>query len=171
MDWQAELEDVRRGKDEAFRDDPDSPIPPGERASFRGLAYYPPDPRYVLELDLVREAPETLDIQRSGGDVVQYTRLGHFELRLPEGTAQLALYESNGHSFLPFRDATSGKDTYGAGRYLDPPEVSPGRFMLDFNHAYNPFCAYNEAYSCPFPPPENWLGFPILAGEKTYAAD
>jgi len=114
----------------------------------------------------VRETPKPLDIQRSGGDVVRYTRLGHFEIPLPAGQATLALYESDGHSFVPFRDATSGKETYGAGRYIDPPEIAPWRYVLDFNQAYNPLCAYNEAYSCPFPPPENWLRLPIEAGEK-----
>lgn len=170
MDWQASIEGDRRGKDEAFRDDPHSPLPTQDRIGFKGLQYFAPDPRYALEADLVREEQTTLEIQRSGGDVVVYTRLGHFALTLPEGECRLALYESDGHPFLPFRDATSGKETYGAGRYLDPPEVAPGRFALDFNQAYNPYCAYNEAYSCPFPPPENWLQIPIRAGEKTYAS-
>jgi len=164
------LERGRKAKDEAFRSDPGSPIPPWERAAFRGLSYYPPDERYRFEVALVKEKPAALDIQRSGGDVVRYMRLGHFALRLPDGDVKLALYESEGHAFVPFRDATSGKETYGAGRYLDPPQVAPGRYLVDFNAAYNPFCAYNEAYSCPFPPPENWLRLPVRAGEKAYAA-
>ncbi len=162
---------MRRGKDEAFADDPHSPIPVHERAGFRGLRYFPPDPRYAMEVKLVTDTPKILDIQRSSGDVVQYMRLGHFELDLPDGEATLALYESDGHAFLPFRDTTSGKETYGAGRYLDPPEIGEDLFLLDFNQAYNPFCAYNEAYSCPFPPPENWLQVAIPAGEKTYIHD
>ena len=166
--WQDALERMRREKDEAFRHDPGSPIPPWERASFRGLSYYPPDPRYRLVVPLVEEPRRTLDIQRSGGDVVRYTRLGHFVLKLPAGEAKLALYESDGHAFLPFRDATSGKETYGAGRYLEPEPQPDGRFEVDLNRAYSPFCAYNEAYSCPFPPPENWLKVPVLAGERTH---
>jgi len=74
--------------------------------------------------------------------------------------------------FVPFKDATSGKETYGAGRYLD---LEPGRdrtqgekWILDFNQAYNPWCAYSEAYNCPFVPTENWLEAPIYAGEKDY---
>lgn len=161
---------MRRAKDDAFRTDPGSRIPPGERRSFRGLSYYPPDPRFRFEVDLVAERPQRLDIQRSGGDVVTYVRLGHFPLQLPDGLVKLALYESDGHAFLPFRDKTSGKDTYGAGRYLDPPQGHDGRYEVDFNQAYNPFCAYNESYSCPFPPPENWLQVPVPAGEKTYTA-
>ncbi|MHA1701352.1 MAG: DUF1684 domain-containing protein, partial [Promethearchaeota archaeon] len=71
-----------------------------------------------------------------------------------------------------FRDETSGKETYGAGKYLDLEEenhkISKGKWILDFNVAYNPFCAYSEKYACPFVPPENWLKVPIFAGEKKY---
>ena len=166
--WREELEDQRREKDEAFRHDPGSPIPPGDRRAFKGLVYFPPDPRYRIEARLVEEPHQDLNIQRSAGDVVLYTRLGHFALHLPGGDAKLALYESDGHAFLPFRDKTSGKATYGAGRYLEPADLGGGRFLLDFNQAYNPFCAYNEAYSCPVPPPENWLQVLVEAGEKAY---
>ena len=168
--WREEIAQARKEKDEAFRHDPASPIPPWERRAFRGLSYFPPDPRYRFMATLVAEPHKRLDIQRSGGDVVAYVRLGHFVVRFPDGPAKLALYESDGHAFLPFRDATSGKETYGAGRYLDPPQAPDGRHELDFNQAYNPFCAYSEAYSCPFPPPENWLQVPVRAGEKAYEA-
>ena len=166
--WQDELLHHRHEKDAAFRSDPGSPIPPWERAEFRGLSYFRPDERYRFEVALVREPPQRLDIQRSGGDIVTYTRLGHFRIGLPDGDVRLALYESDGEPFLPFRDATSGKDTYGAGRYLEPQTLDGERFLVDFNRAYNPFCAYNESYSCPFPPPENWLRVAIAAGERTY---
>jgi uncharacterized protein len=166
--WRLQLEADRRAKDDAFRHDPGSPIMPGDRRSFTGLSYFPPDPRYRFEADLIEEAPKRLDIQRSGGDVVVYMRRGHFALTLPDGAVKLALYESDGHAFIPFRDKTSGKETYGAGRYLDPPQGHDGRYIIDFNAAYNPYCAYNESYSCPFPPPENWLQVPVPAGEKTY---
>ncbi len=169
-EWREMLEQMRKEKDEAFRHDPGSPLPPHERRSFKGLSYFPVDPRYRFEVGLVEEPRKRLDIQRSGGDVVTYARLGHFRLPLPDGEARLALYESDGHPFLPFRDKTSGKETYGAGRYLDPPQLPDGRHEIDFNQAYNPFCAYSEAYSCPFPPPENWLQVPVKAGERTYGA-
>ena len=71
--------------------------------------------------------------------------------------------------FVPFRDATSGKETYGAGRYLEVESPGPdGRVRVDFNAAYNPYCAYNPDWSCPIPPGENWLSVPIRAGEKTF---
>jgi uncharacterized protein len=167
--WREHLEQTRREKDEAFRHDPGSPILPHERRSFKGLSYFPLDARYRLDVELVEEPRKALDIQRSAGDVVRYTRLGHFAVTLPDGPIKLALYDSGGHPFLPFRDKTSGKETYGAGRYLDPAQGHDGRYELDFNQAYNPFCAYNESYSCPFPPPENWLHVPVPVGERTYA--
>jgi len=70
--------------------------------------------------------------------------------------------------FIPFKDATSGKETYGAARYLEIEETEVGIFLVDFNKAYNPYCAYSEAYSCPFPPRENWLEVAIKAGEKKF---
>ncbi len=78
-----------------------------------------------------------------------------------------------GGFFLPFKDATSGRETYGAGRYLDShrpglQQLEGGRFEIDFNYAYNPYCAYNENYRCPLPPAENWLKVPIHAGEKNF---
>jgi uncharacterized protein (DUF1684 family) len=84
----------------------------------------------------------------------------------------LTLYRgTDGDLFLPLRDATSGDETYGAGRYLEPLMLDDGRVLVDFNYLYNPYCAYNDAWSCPLPPRENWLTVPIRAGEKAFAAD
>ena len=69
---------------------------------------------------------------------------------------------------LPLRDATSGKETYGAARYLDIEQRPTDEYVIDFNLAYNPYCAYSEDYVCPFPPRENWLSVPIRAGEKNF---
>ncbi|MBT8206662.1 MAG: DUF1684 domain-containing protein, partial [Acidimicrobiia bacterium] len=80
--------------------------------------------------------------------------------------ADVTLYDTGAHGyFVPFRDATSGKESYGAGRYLDVHPNEDGTVTLDFNYAYNPYCAYDEAFSCPLPPIENWLEVPIAAGE------
>ena len=70
--------------------------------------------------------------------------------------------------FVPFRDATSGKETYGAARYLDIEERQADDYVIDSNLAYNPYCAYSDDYVCPFPPQENWLTVPIRAGEKAF---
>ena len=109
-------------------------------------------------------------MQTSTGDEQSYYRLGTVEFEVEGQPARLAVYKSAQHDelFLPFRDATSGKETYGAGRYLEPVESSDGKLLVDFNLAYNPYCAYSEHYSCPLPPLENWLKVPIRAGEKGY---
>ena len=100
---------------------------------------------------------------------------GEFRLKIDGKEQALQAYRSNPQEemlFIPFRDATSGKETYGAGRYLDlepgRDRTTGGKWVLDFNQAYNPWCVYSEAYTCPFVPIENWLEVPIQAGEKNY---
>ena len=107
------------------------------------------------------------------GEVRAYRRSGKVSFEVDGEPATLTLYTTphgNGW-FVPFRDATSGTETYGAGRYLDLERTGDGSVMLDFNLAYNPYCAYDQRYSCPLPPVENWLQVPIRAGERNYAPD
>ncbi len=165
----AGLEADRALKDRYFRQDPHSPIQ--NRPNFAGLDYYPPDRafRYLLPLQPA-ENPETLQLQTNTGDEQTYYRIGTIEFEVEGQPARLAVYESAEHGglFLPFRDATSGRETYGAGRYLEPHDLGDGNLLVDFNLSYNPFCAYSDDYSCPLPPFENTVGFPIRAGEKDY---
>ena len=115
------------------------------------------------------------EMETSTGEMRLYRRYGRITFQVNGEEAQLTIY-SDPHGqdfFLPFRDATSGKETYGAGRYLDNhrPALTPlanDQFQIDFNFSYNPYCAYNPHYSCPLPPRENWLSVPIEAGEKNY---
>jgi uncharacterized protein (DUF1684 family) len=98
-----------------------------------------------------------------------YNRYGVVHFQVDGQAAQVTLYASEGSHelFVPFRDATSGKETYGAGRYLDLHKRGD-EIVIDFNYAYNPYCAYNPDWSCPLPPAENWLKVPIRAGEKSF---
>ena len=163
------IEASRVEKDRFFRSSPYSPL--ADRANFSGLDYYPPDPNLRLTLPLQRaENPEPLTFQTSTGDERVYYRLGTVEFEVEGETAKLAIYKSDDHDelFLPFHDATSGKETYGAGRYLEPEELPGDKVLVDFNLAYNPYCAYVDDYSCPLPPFENHLKIPIRAGEKAY---
>jgi uncharacterized protein (DUF1684 family) len=163
------IEAERVEKDRFFRTHPYSPIE--DRSSFTGLNYYPPDPALRFELPLQKaEQVEELTIQTSTGDEQTYHRLGTVGFEIDGEPAALAIYQSPDHDglFVPFRDATSGQETYGAGRYLEPAELAGDRLLVDFNLAYNPYCAYSEQYSCPLPPLENWLKVPIRAGEKAY---
>lgn len=166
----ARVDSMRKEKDRWFRDASDSPIE--HRASFSGLKYYPVDPALRFRAKLVPHArPETVVMQTSDGAVREYRNVGHFEVAIEGRMVRIQAYRSPGSDalFVPFRDSTSGKETYGAGRYLDLHPAGPGdEYDLDLNLAYNPMCAYSEAFSCPFPPPENWLPVPVRAGERTY---
>jgi uncharacterized protein (DUF1684 family) len=101
-----------------------------------------------------------------------FNSIGHFELSIEERTVRLGTYQSaegeDPSIFVPFRDATSGGESYGAARYLDLEVEHDDRYAVDFNYAYNPYCAYSDAYVCPLPPGENWLTVAIRAGERKY---
>ena len=168
-----ELEDFRVEKDAFFRDDPHSPLLPEQRASFDGLSYYPENQalriRARLETDGV-DRDERIVMQTTTGDEQEYRRAGVVRFDVDGEATSITLYRSGDveELFLPFRDATSGRETYGAGRYLDvEPSDGDGLVSVDLNYAYNPNCAYNPAWSCPIPPAENWLTVPIRAGERT----
>lgn len=173
--WKKEIEMERMGKDEFLGGNLQSPIPMMKRRKFAGLDYYAPDPDYRFELELhehVEKKP--VDIEDTQGGMRHFLRWGEFRFVMDGQECALQAYKSDpGETrlFIPFKDATSGRETYGAGRYLDLEEehyFMDGKWILDLNQAYNPWCAYNENYSCPFVPPENWLKVPVPAGEKTY---
>ena len=168
MDTTALLE-FREQKDAYMGRSDHSPLEPGARHGFTGLGYYDPDPDLSFTLPLERGDRARIRIQTSYGAERMYERAGTVSFEVGGKRVSLALY-STGHPgyFVPFRDATSGKATYGAGRYLDIEPTDAGVVTIDFNYAYNPFCAYNDAYSCPLPPAENWLPVPIEAGERDW---
>lgn len=171
------LEQERMTRDEAFRTRADSPIPEPDRGSFPGLRYYPVDGGLRFSVRLHRHPqPENVRLATSTGEIVGGLRYGYFEFAVDGQSCRLEVFRldtdasgGNPSLFIPFRDATSGVETYGSGRYLDLEENTSGTYDLDFNRAYNPYCAYNPLYSCPLPPPENTLAVAIRAGEKTYA--
>jgi uncharacterized protein (DUF1684 family) len=107
-------------------------------------------------------------MQTTTGDIQEYERYGKFEFMVGDQPAELTIYSSDASYFLPFVDSLAGKETYPAGRYLEPEPLGNGRFRVDFNLAYNPYCAYNEYWSCPLTPFENRLKIPIRAGEKLF---
>lgn len=181
MDTQAymrELLALRQEKDEYFRDDHDSPIPQGERATFVGLRYFPPDFALRVEAQVERlPLSEPIVMATSDGSERLYERYGLLHFAVNDQSVLLTAYRTPGDDeeplFIPFRDALAGKETYGAGRYLEvdlPQQHEDGEqhVTLDFNLAYNPYCAYNAYYSCPLPPRENTLSVAIRAGERAY---
>jgi len=175
-EWKIAIEREREEKDVFFRLYPESPIPFGERERFRGLNYYPPNTKYRFELEFhEHKKKERLSMIYTKGNEKKFIRWGEFRLKIDGKEVTLQAYKSNPEDeglFIPFKDLTSGRETYGAGRYIDlnaeVDRTSDGRWILDFNKAYNPWCAYNENYTCPLVPRENWLEVPIYAGEKKY---
>ncbi|MSQ14694.1 MAG: DUF1684 domain-containing protein [Dehalococcoidia bacterium] len=166
-----ELDDSRRANDRFFEQHPYSPLTAEQKRGFDGLKYFPEDPGLRLLLQLNTDvAHDGFDMETSTGDKRHYRREGSITFRVDGQEASLYLYSSEGQHelFLPFRDATSGKESYGGGRYLETILSNDGTVLVDFNIAYNPYCAYNESWSCPIPPIENWLTVPIRAGEMAW---
>lgn len=164
------LIEARRAKDALFGG-PDGPLTPDQRTLFRGLRYYDPDPRFACTGWLERAAvPDTVRFPTSQGGFDTYLRIGRIRFHLGGAPRALALYRAldDLHLFLPFSDESTGRTTYGAGRYLDV-ETAPGDSVrLDFNRAYNPYCAYNARWSCPVAPAENHLPLALAVGERSF---
>lgn len=147
-----------------------------ERKRFKELDYYSPNPNYHFELEIhEHEGKKMVKMAYTKGNEHDFLRWGEFQFRVSGQKQFLQAYKSNpieDKLFIPSKDGTSGKETYGAGRYIDleseRDRTPEGKWILDFNKAYNPWCAYSETYTCPFVPPENWLKIPIYAGEKNY---
>ena len=167
----SELTDFRKLKDDFFKTDHQSPLDSNEQKNFTGLKYYPEDPslRYELLLDNVKE-PEPIIMATSTGDEQDYMHVGQIRFKVKGQEAILQVYVSvdGGEYFIPFVDATAPSETYGAGRYLEPGDLGGGKLRVDFNLAYNPYCAYNDRWSCPVPPRANRIAVRIEAGEKKY---
>ena len=164
----------RADKDDFFRTDPRSPIPEAERAGFEGLPYFPVGEVFRLDgLTLEPYAgsePTSFEIPTSDGKLRPAERAGTFRFELSSMPGVLTAYtfenDKSGSVFVPFLDGTSGKETYGAGRYLDIDPEEDGTYTLDFNLAYHPSCVYDVKFSCPLTPAENRLPFRIEAGER-----
>lgn len=177
QDWEGRLNDDRRGRDRLFAEASDSPLLESDRGRFEGLDYWPPDPRlYFVGTIRAYPSPERLELPTTAGTLRPGERVGwlSFTHEGRQGVLQVyRLLDGAGGLFLPFRDATSGTETYGAGRYLDLQGPTEGPFVLDFNRAYNPSCAYGapERFSCPLTPAENKLELRIEAGERRFDAE
>jgi uncharacterized protein (DUF1684 family) len=176
-EWKASLERQREEKNRFFILDPRSPISREERNSLigKGLSYFPPDPSLRFELTLNEHKEKKIVVVTSQDGEREFVCWGEFKFEVNGNQCVLQAYKSDRDEeslWVPFKDKTSGKETYGAGRYLDlEPKrhrTTRGKWILDLNRGYNPWCAYSEAYICPCIPPENWLEVAIRAGEKSY---
>ena len=171
----AQLNKFRSEKNRSFRQSEQSPLSAPQKAKFDSLKYYSGDPALIPHADITRnETPDTILLQTSDNKSEKYLNWGEVKFTINEAPQQLRIYlKANGTDstlFIPFTDLTNGRETYGGGRYLDAaiPKLNEPEITLDFNRAYNPYCAYNNEYSCPVPPAENRLQVAIPAGEKSF---
>ncbi len=173
----------RRVREHLYREHPQSPIPPQDRPGF-AARHYPYDPTLRFEAALLGDKPDSrterslpMSCDPIDGNGLRFRRIGWIALQFPLGPRRLAVFWMEGYTgglFLPFRDATSGTETYGAGRYLLDGgkgadlggDAAQGTLIVDFNFAYHPSCAFDPGWVCPLAPPENWLDIPIRAGDR-----
>lgn len=162
----------RAQKNLQFKNDPQSPIKREDKVLFEELNYFPVRDEYRVEASFVQESsPDTLNLMTTTGEDRLMVRSGqlHFQLQGQNHSLLAYRYLDPGKTefFVPFKDLTSGVATYGGGRYLDVPSDNP--IVLDFNQAYNPYCVYNETFSCPLPPRENYLPLEVRSGEMKFS--
>jgi uncharacterized protein (DUF1684 family) len=168
----------RRAKDDALRTAADSPVSADKRGTLLPLSYFPPDEAYVAPAALRPADPDqrpAIEMPTSTGQRRTMQRVGTLDFMLKGRSLHLSAFVEAGSPevnrlFVPFTDLTTGTETYAAGRYLDLARTATGVYLIDFNKAYEPYCAYNPTYDCPYPPAENRLPIPIRAGEKLAAA-
>lgn len=167
---------ARIAKDQQFREASDSPVPKEKRDALLPLPYFPVDPGYTVPaaLKLSDDRP-VFEMPTSTGALRKMQLVGTLEFTFEGERRSLGAFVEDGtqqitNLFVPFADLTTGMDTYAAGRYLDIEPTTTGYYTIDFNRAYNPYCAYNASYECPFPPPSNRLNVEIRAGEKAPGA-
>ncbi len=174
-EWHRELETERMMKDGFMARDGESPFVVG-RVPFHDLQYFSPDPKYRVRATLKRRpAPEEAYLRTNRDNQAVMRLIGDLAFSLGGEALHLRLYhagEGVGTSvFVPFRDLTSGKESYGPGRYLTLELNEADEYEVDFNRAFNPYCAYTDDFECAFPPSENDLPIGVRAGEKVWAAE
>jgi uncharacterized protein (DUF1684 family) len=170
-DYLGQIQADRAAKDEAFRSQPNNPVPPDKVKQFVPLKYFSPDPEYAVPASLNPSSERiVVPMPTSAGKIRNQQRVGVLEFTLKGQSLTLGAYVEEGADlsrlFVPFSDMTSGTETYAAGRYLELDKTSSGVYTVDFNKAYNPWCYYNEDFDCPYPPKDSRLPLPIRAGER-----
>jgi len=174
----AEIEKYQSGLSEKFGNPETSILYPEDLEEFNGLEFYPIDLNYRVEAAFVRTPNEKpFKMPTTTSRRPEYVKYGEAHFTLKGKDHVLEIYQPLEHTpeyedylFLPFTDGTSGADSYGGGRYMDLKIPQGETIVLDFNKTYNPYCAYNENYSCPLTPRQNHLSIPIYAGVKDFAS-
>lgn len=176
-DFANEIILYREDKIKEHLNDPRSPIKTEEQ--IKSINYFPGDASYKVEakIDILKDE-KPFDIPTYSGIKKPYIKYGILRFKLQNRDIELEVYQMlnanpmyKTYLFLPFKDLTSGDSTYGGGRYinLSTNDIKNNKIILDFNKAYNPWCAYSEGFNCPIPPKANHMDIQILAGEKNYS--
>ncbi len=172
--YASNIQEERENKNNEFKNAEDSPLLPNQKIKFQELEYYPVDKNYKVkaqfELNPIRE---TIRLSYTDGSEKLYLKYGTAYFQLNGKDQQVTVlkptfFEDEEYLFLPFYDETSALETYGGGRYIDMDTDVGKTLTIDFNLAYNPYCAYNADYKCPLPPKENKITVPVNAGEKLF---
>jgi uncharacterized protein (DUF1684 family) len=169
-DYSNQILGQRTTKDVWLSNDFESPFVK-KNTPFQRLNYFPPEQEFAITAKFIKNNnADSVNLITNMGEVQTYHIYGTASFRVDETdcSLQLLYLASGGELFVPFIDTTSGNSTYGAGRYLAAAIPAGDKIILDFNNAYNPYCAYVDGFSCPFPPKANILKVAIEAGEKTY---
>jgi uncharacterized protein len=175
LPYQDQIAQWHAQKDRFMRESADSPVPEAQRASFAPLSYFPVDPAYRVPAVLQPAPPGPIvEMPTSTGQRRKMQRVGTLSFTLQGRPMTLGAFIEAGEKdmrrlFVPFGDLTNGVETYQGGRYLELERTATGFYDLDFNRAFHPFCLFNPAYDCPYPPAENRLKVPIRAGERLAA--
>lgn len=182
-EWRLALDHYRDSVNRSFADAETSILTEEHQKSFHGLEFYAPDSEMVITASVkLLKKRKWFEMKTTTERKPVYRPYAIFSFKLQGKTHSLTCYQSEqlmnnpeykDYLFLPFTDLSSGVESYGGGRYLDLKigDIQDARVILDFNYAYNPYCAYNHKYSCPIPPAENYLDAEIRAGVKAYTAD
>ncbi len=174
--WEKEVSEWRKDRDTFFKTHPRSPLSPDEKRNFRGLKYYPFNPKYLFcgqierKIFHINNPKYYATFLTNKGTNKRYLRYGTFHFKLDGEEYALEIYKSilSDNLFIPFKDKTNGKESYDGGRYIDAEILEGYKMVLDFNMAYHPSCAYNDNFICVLPPRENTLSVEIRAGEKNF---
>ncbi|MBU3741107.1 MAG: DUF1684 domain-containing protein [Candidatus Kapabacteria bacterium] len=169
-----EVVDARAAKDDFLKNSDDSPIPIEMREHFNGLSYFEPSEAFIVDATYAPfSRPDTIVMPTTDpSDVRRTLRMGTLTFTLNGTRCKLTAYQeipdADDGLFVPFKDRTTGNETYGGGRYLNVTDVGDSTVTIDFNSAYNPYCAYNDNYTCPLVPDGNTLRVAIRAGERRW---
>ena len=177
QDFKAEIEKHREEYKAEFLKSANAPL---KQEDFEYLRFYEPNEKFKIECKFVAtKGGKPFELPTSAGKTKTYIKFGELRFEIDGQKYKLAVYQSLGlkimpqyrdYLFIPFKDLTNGKESYGGGRYLDlrMKQLEGDKIYLDFNKAYNPYCAFGEGYSCPIPPKENHLKVAIEAGEMNF---